>query len=158
MTLSLTVIAILVLVGLLLLLLEVLVIPGTGAAGIIGFVLIGVAIWQAFAHHGVVAGGVTTAATVVLSVGLIYGALKAKTWKKLSLDDRLDGKVNVVDPEAVKVGDTGVTIGRLAPTGKAEINGKYYEVRTYGGYLEQDTPIEVLKVDRNVIYVKSIKS
>ncbi len=158
MTLSLSVIAMLILVGLVLLLLEILVIPGAGFAGITGFALIGVAIWQAFAHHGSVAGGVTVAITVVLSVGIIYWALKSKTWKKISLKTRIDGKVNVIDEAEIKKGDTGITTGRLAPMGKAEINGKYYEVTTQGDFLDQNTPIEVMKIEFNTIYVKPIKS
>ncbi len=158
MTLSLSVIAMLVLVGLILLLLEILVIPGTGVAGIVGFGLIGVAIWQAFAHHGPVAGVVTVAITVVLSVAMIYWALKSKTWKKISLNDRIDSKVNVVDQEKIKAGDKGITVGRLAPMGKAEFNGNYYEVKTYGDFLDPDTPIEVIKIEFNTIYVKPIKA
>jgi membrane-bound ClpP family serine protease len=157
MTLSLSVIAMLVLVGLVLLLLEILVIPGTGVAGIVGFALIGVAIWQAFTHHGAVAGVVTVAVTVVLSVALIYWALKSKTWKRISLNNSISGKVNVVDEQAVKVGDKGVTVGRLAPMGKAEISGNYYEVKTQGDFLDQNTPVEVIKIEFNTIYVKPIK-
>ncbi|NCD42991.1 MAG: hypothetical protein EOL88_12995 [Bacteroidia bacterium] len=157
MTLSLSVIAILILVGLILLLLEVLVIPGVGVAGIVGFGLIGVAVWQAFSSHGMGVGIRTVIIVVALSVALIYLSLKSKTWSRISLNNNLTGKVNVVDELEIKAGDRGVTVGRLAPMGKAEFNGKYYEVKTYGEYVDPNQPIEVIKIEFNSIYVKPVK-
>lgn len=46
-----TVIIVLILVGLLFLLLEALVIPGTTIVGVIGFVLIAIGVWQSYAIH-----------------------------------------------------------------------------------------------------------
>ncbi|PLW97162.1 MAG: hypothetical protein C0593_09245, partial [Marinilabiliales bacterium] len=74
-----------------------------------------------------------------------------------SLNNSISGKVNVIDEQAVKVGDNGVPVGRLAPMGKAEINGNYYEVKTQGDFLDQNTPVEVIKIEFNTIYVKPIK-
>lgn len=158
MTLSLSVIAILIFVGLILLLLEILVIPGVGFAGTIGFGLIGVAVWQAFATHGTSTGVITVIIVVAVSIGLIILALKSKTWSRLSLKNSINSKVNVVDEGDIKVGDMGVTVGRLAPMGKAEFNNKYFEVKTNGDFVDQQQKVVVTKIEFNMIYVKLIKS
>ena len=44
-------IATFILIGLVFLVLEILVIPGVGVAGIIGFVLIAVGVWQSYAVY-----------------------------------------------------------------------------------------------------------
>jgi len=72
-----TIIAVLLAVGFLFLLLEILVLPGTNIAGILGFVLIGVGIWQAYAVYGGAAGTITLGITIVLSFVALYFALKS---------------------------------------------------------------------------------
>lgn len=150
-----TIIGVLIIVGFLFLLLEVLVLPGTNIAGILGFVLIAVGVWQAFEAHGSTAGIVTLSGTVVFSFFVLYYALKSKTWKRASLASEIDGRVNVVDATLIKPGDTGVAVSRLNPMGKALINNQYYEVRTDGEYIIPETEIVVTKIDFNKITVKS---
>lgn len=149
-----TIIAVLIFVGFLFMLLEILVFPGTGIAGIIGFVLIAIGVWQAFVAHGVLAGTITLAGSLVFSVIALFYSLKSKTWKRASLNKNIDGKVNLVDETKIKPGDTGTAVSRLAPMGKAYINGEYFEVKTFGEYIDAGTEIEVLQIEFNKITVK----
>jgi membrane-bound ClpP family serine protease len=149
-----TIIAVLIIVGFLFLLLEILALPGTSIAGVIGFVMIGIGVWQAYAVHGGMAGTLTLVGSLILSVIALYFALKSNTWKRASLSSNINSRVNIVEPESIKPGDTGKTVSRLAPMGKAMINNAYYEVRTKGEYIDQGTEIEVVKVDVNKITVK----
>lgn len=149
-----TVILILILVGFLFLLLEILVLPGTNIAGILGFVLIAIGIWQSFSVYGNRAGLITLIAAVILTVVFLAIALKSKTWNRFTLKSEIDGKVNVVDEINVKKGDEGITVSRLAPAGKALINNNYFEVHTVGGFVDQNTPVIVTKVEFNKIIVK----
>ncbi len=149
-----TVIAIIILIGLIFMVLEILVFPGQGVAGIIGLVLIGVAIWQTYTNIGNTAGHITLAGTIFLSVIFLIIALRSKTWKRIMLSSNIDGKVNVIEDKSVKVGDTGKAISRFNPAGKALINDDYFEVHTYGEYLDPDTEIVVVKKEFNKIYVK----
>ncbi len=149
-----TVIIVLMIVGFLFLLLEVLVLPGTNIAGLIGFALVAIGIWQTFAVYGTTAGTILLISTLVLSSISLFYALKSKTWKRATLNKQIDSKVNIVDGEKIKVNDTGITIGRLAPMGKAMINGEYYEVKTTGEFVEKNTEIEIIKIEYNKIIVK----
>lgn len=148
------IICVLILIGLAFLVLEILVIPGTGIAGIIGFALMGVGVWQAFLVYGTPAGYYALAGAFALTILTLYFSLRSKTWKRISLKKEIDGRVNVIDAMKIKVGDEGRTTSRLAPSGKAFFGGDFYEVRTTGAYIDQDTEIVVEKIDWNKIYVK----
>ena len=147
-------ITVLIVIGLLFLVLEILVIPGVGVAGIIGFVLIAIGVWQTYAQYGAPAGHSVLAATLVLTLGTLALALRSKTWRKVALHDSIDSRVNIIDAEKVKVGDVGKTVSRLAPSGKAIINGEFYEVRTTGEFIDQENEVIIDRIDHNKITVK----
>jgi membrane-bound ClpP family serine protease len=147
-------IATFIVIGLLFLVLEILVIPGAGFAGIVGFILISIGIWQSYAVFGATAGHLVLGGTFLLTVITLVLSLRGRTWRKLMLSTEIDGKVNMIDAEKIRVGDAGKTISRLAPMGKALINGEFYEVRTDGTFIDQHTEIVVDKIEFNKIYVK----
>ena len=144
----------LILIGLAFLLLEILVIPGTGVAGIIGFILLGVGVWQAYAYYGTVTGHWVLAGTIVGTVVVLAYSLRAKTWRRIALKSEIDSRVNIIDEETLKPGDTGKAISRLAPGGKAVINKEYYEVRTLGEFIDQGVEIVIEKIEDHKIFVK----
>jgi membrane-bound ClpP family serine protease len=147
----------LILAGILLLVLEVLVVPGVGVVGFFGFGLIVYSIWIAFAHHGVAAGVFTTIATFFASAVVIWISLQSKTWKRISLNTDINARSDVNNPEGLSVGDMGRTSGRIAPMGKALVNNKYYEVRSASGWIDQDKEVKVTRIDGNQIYVKEVQ-
>lgn len=150
------VIIILVLIGLLMLILEILVLPG-GIAGVVGFCLMIAGIWTAYSYEGAFAGHITLTVTVAINiVGLIL-ALRSKTWKKAMLSAKIDSRVNVVDPSILKIGDVGLTVSRCSPMGKAIFNDIYYEVSTNTEFIDQDVKVEILKIDGKKIIVKQKK-
>jgi membrane-bound ClpP family serine protease len=151
-----TIIAVLIAVGFLFLLLEILVLPGTNIAGVVGFVLLAIGIWQAYAVYGGMAGTITLLSTLFLSALTLYYALKSKTWSRAALNKNIDSQVNLVDANKIKSGDRGKTVSRLAPMGKAEFGGEYYEVNALGQFIDPDTNIEVVKIENNKITVKKI--
>jgi membrane-bound ClpP family serine protease len=147
-------IATFIIIGLIFLALEILVIPGVGVAGIIGFILIALGIWQTYSGHGMVAGHLVLGGTLIMTVLTLVLSLRSKTWRKLALSTSIESKVNTIDEEKLKPGDMGKTVSRLAPMGKAVINGEFYEVSTNGDFIDQQTEIVVLKIDHSKIIVK----
>jgi membrane-bound ClpP family serine protease len=121
---------------------------------VLGFVAIALAVWGAFTSYGSTAGFITLAVSMVGSVVFLIIALKAKTWNRFSLKSSIDGKVNVIGDSAVRAGDFGKTVSRLAPSGNAMINGDYYEVHTIGEFIDPGSEIVVIKVEFNKITVK----
>ena len=146
-------IIILILVGVLFLLLEVLIIPGTTLAGIVGFGTLFVGIWQAYASKGVVAGHITLGATIVVTVISLYFSFKTGTWKRMALKSTVDGKMDQLEGLEIKVGDEGTSVSRLAPSGKALINNEIIEVHTFGEFIDQEKELSVISVKENKITV-----
>lgn len=153
----LTVIIILILVGILMLLLEILVIPGTGVAGIIGFAVMIAGIWLAYTRINVQTGHIVLGVTLGVSIIGLLLALRSKTWNKAMLKTTIDGKVNKIDKGNLKVGDIGQTVSRCAPMGKAIFENKFFEVSAYSDFIDEDNKIEILKISGNKIFVKQIK-
>jgi len=138
------------------LLLEVLVIPGAGVAGIIGFALMVAGIWLSFSREGTQEGYITLAVTVVLNLVIILLALRSKTWKKAMLSTSIDSKVRTIDLQKIHIGDKGKTISRCAPMGKAIFNDTFYEVSSYSDFIDQEQDIEIMKISGNKIFIKQI--
>jgi membrane-bound ClpP family serine protease len=152
-----TVIIILILVGILMMLIEILVIPGSGVAGIIGFGLMIAGIWIAYTNEGATAGHITVGVTLGSSLIFLIVALRSKTWKKAMLSTEIKGKTRVIDAETLKVGERGTTISRCAPMGKALFGEKFYEVSAYSDFIDEEKEIEIMKISGNKIFVKQIK-
>lgn len=84
---------------------------------------------------------------------LTWYVLRAQTWKRLSLESKIDGTVEPVD-EHIRPGDCGVCIGRLAPMGKVKIGESVVEALSEDGYVDANSKVEVVKVYRDKIVVK----
>ena len=153
---SILAIILLILLGLVLLLIEFAVIPGVTIAGIGGFLLLGGAVYVAFAEYGTLAGFITLAAVLILAPAMIYYFFKSRTGKKMILQKNIDGKVDLINKEKIVVGDTGKSIGRLAPTGKVKINGETVEAQSTGAFIDHNTEIKVLKIEYNKIIVEPL--
>jgi len=147
-------ITVFIVIGLVFLVLEILVIPGIGFAGITGFVLIALGVWQTYANYGPLAGHLVLTGTFLLTLLALVLSLRGKTWKRIALSTSIDSKVNLIDKEKLMVGTAGKTISRLAPAGKAVFDGEFYEVMTTGDFIDQKTEIIIEKIDHNKIIVK----
>jgi membrane-bound ClpP family serine protease len=144
----------LIVIGLSFLILEILVIPGTGVAGIIGFILIGIGVWQAYVYYGTNTGHWVLAGTIVGTIAILAYSLRAKTWRRVMLKTSIKSKVNLIDEDKLNVGDLGKSVSRLVPTGKAVFNDNFYEVRTMGEFLDPGVDIEIEKIEYHKIFVK----
>ncbi len=153
-----TIIAVLLILGLIFLLLEILVFPGTSVAGIIGFALMVVAIWQTYTTYGRIAGHIMVAGTIITSVVAVYFSLKSKTWERASLKTEITGHVNDISLEKFKPGVKGISSSRLAPMGKALIMDEYIEVRCESSFVDPNTEIIITRIEDNKIFVKPIEN
>lgn len=138
-------IIIILILGIALLALEIVALPG-GVAGFFGVGLIGVGVWQSYGQFGNNVGTIILICAIALCILMLILFMKAKTWKRFSLNEEVDSKVNQLEP-AVKAGSRGVTISRLAPTGKALIDGEQMEVHAVNKFIDPDRPIEVVGIE-----------
>ena len=143
-------------IGLILLILELLVIPGTTVVGIVGFILMSVGIWLSFVHYSNTIGFVVLGITVLISIAMLYLSLKSNTWNNAMLHTSINSKVNL-ESNQVSIGDKGKSISRINPMGKAMFNQKFYEVSSLGEMIDENTEIEIIDIQKNKIIVEIIR-
>ena len=90
-------VVLLVLAGVALLLAEMFLLPGFGIAGISGFGALVGAVVVAWLKIDAVAGYITLAACVVLSVLAIWWFIRSKALDKMALDTKIEGHVKLAD-------------------------------------------------------------
>lgn len=144
----------LILVGLVLMFAEILLIPGVGIAGILGLLSMGGSCFYAFSEFGNTTGAIVTAVNAVLLVAMAVFVLRAKTWKRMSLETNIASKA--VEGSTLAVGDRGRTVTRLAPMGSARFGDYVVEVKALEGMMDPNIDVEVVLIEDNKIYVKPL--
>lgn len=163
-------------VGVILMALEVFVIPGFGAAGISGIVLMATGLVLAlvgnvnFDFTYVPSQDIVWAlARVVISMSalvlmfLIFSdrIMNSKGLSKIALKESLnveEGYTTSIKGLAELVGETGVAATDLRPSGKVTINDDRYEASTDGELIEKGTAIIVTRSRGNYIEVKKYQA
>lgn len=144
----------LIVIGLVFILLELLVVPGTTVVGFIGFAMVAGGVYLSYSEYGSFYGTITLLSTAVFSVVMVALSIRSGTWKRIMLVSEINSKVNELESNKVKVGDEGNTVTRLNPVGKAIINDEYYEVVSKDNLIGENQEIVVTKVVGNKIIVK----
>lgn len=149
-------IVLLIILGMLFLVAELLLFPGLSIGGILAMACYGGAIWYAFDALSVTAGVWTIVAVAILSLLSLIFSLRAKTWQRLALKQEIDS-VSMPNPESeVAIGAVGVSISRLSPMGKVEVNGKTFEAKSADVFIDQRSKVEVVGFDNFTLIVRKI--
>lgn len=146
----------LILIGLVLIFAEILIIPGVGIAGILGLLSMGGSCYYAFYEFGSTTGGIVTGVNGLLLLLLSIYILRAKTWKRFTLDTNIDSKAVSFD-QVLSVGDRGKTVTRLSPTGAVRVGNNVIEVKALEGMIDPGVEVEVVLIEDNKIYVSPVQ-
>lgn len=144
----------LILIGFVLITLEMIVVPGIGLAGVAGIGSLGYALYGTFTYHGEKSGYITLAIVLVLSVVLLIFIMRSRTWRKLALNTSVDARVNE-ESSRLQAGMKGIASSRLAPMGTIEVNGEFFEASSISAFIDQHTPVEIIKVEGGKVWVKA---
>ena len=147
-------IVIMIMLGIFLLLVEFLIIPGFTIFGVGGFAFMLLGVGSSYYYHGALTGSITLAGTALASIATIYFVFKRKTWKNLGLKANINSRVEPFETDKIHPGDAGKTITRLAPVGKASVNNIICEAKSQSGFIDENSEIEVVKVLSTQIIVK----
>ena len=148
-------IILLVFFGLLFLVAELVLLPGVSIGAILALLSYGGAIYISFKDFSPLVGGIVIAVILLLSLIVTVVSLRAKTWERFSLRQKItSSSMSEPKQEGVKVGDTGMTVSRLAPMGKVEIGERTFEAKSQGDYIDPRQPIEVVGFENFNIIVK----
>lgn len=142
--------------GIILLILELIFVPGTTILGILGFFMLIGGVYVSFENFGAPVGFGVLLGTAVVSVTALIYSLRSGAWQRFSLKSKIDSKVNEHEQDDLQIGMRGMTISDLRPVGTAEFLDHLYEVQTNGNYLDAGTAIEIIKMLDHKIIVQPI--
>jgi membrane-bound ClpP family serine protease len=149
-----TIIIALLIIGLALIIIELVFIPGTTVVGVLGLVFAIAGIVITYRHFGKETGFSILIFTAIATLVTLVYSFRSGAWSKLSLKSSMDSKVNEGMTASLKVGDIGKSISTLRPIGKAEFDARQYEVKTSGEYIETGTAIKIKEIISNQIIVE----
>ena len=151
------IVTLLILIGLALINIEVIFVPGTTLVGILGVIIAIAGVFFSFVYFDRTTGFIVMTATLVMGLGSLFYFFKKGTWKGMALSDSIESRVNDGLLGKLQVGAEGVAVSTLRPFGKAEFWGQQFEVHTLGGYVESGTKLTIIKIESNKILVEPIK-
>ncbi|MEM8970397.1 MAG: NfeD family protein [Bacteroidota bacterium] len=150
-------IVVLLAVGIVLIVVELIFIPGTTIFGIIGLLLTIAGVILSFVNYGNGVGfGVLGASFALLGITLFF-SLRTGAWEKLSLKTSSTSRVNEEVKHNIWKGDRGTALSALRPSGKVEFKETTLEVSTLGQYVDAGTEVQVIDVQPNKILVEPIE-
>ena len=148
----------LLLAGIILLVVEIIFIPGTTILGIIGGALMVFGVIIGYSKFGSQTGTLILVSALIIGGGITFVSFRSGVWKKFALNNINRSKFNEDIEVEHLLGAEGVTLSALRPFGKAEIYNSTYEVKTLGNYLEPGTKVKVTSIDKDhKIYVEQAK-
>lgn len=162
---------ILFVIGVALLILEIFLIPGFGIFGILGIICMisGLAfslVLNDFFDFNVTSGERLTNSFLLVTISIIgavalsvvFGGniLKSRAFKRLVLQDEQQSNqgYQVNKPEVELLGKVGFAKTDLRPSGKIEIDGKWFEAVSNDGFIEHGTNIIVSKIENYNLVVR----
>lgn len=145
-----------ILVGIVLIVAEIILIPGTTIVGIIGLGVTVAGVVMSFNYFGKPEGWIVTGVTGVITVSLLYWSMRTNAWDRFSLKESINSKVNEGQLLGLTAGEEGSAISALRPMGKAEFKGKQYEVTSLGHFIENGTKIKIVKIVSHAITVEPL--
>ena len=153
--------------GILLVLLEILVIPGFGVAGIAGFLMIVYSLFTMLIgdyplpeDFNRAIRSMSYSFVLMLALGiLIFRALTRSDYYKKLIP--VEGQSSAKGYSITKgyenlIGEIGICVTVLRPSGRVEINGKVYQAMSAGEFIEVGESVLVSDTDENKIVVKKV--
>lgn len=145
----------LLVVGLVLFFIELVLLPGITIAAVGAFVSLVAAVSLAFMHHSTAMGVLILGVAGVMITVMMVFFLRAKTWRKLTLNTSLNENVAQEPATTHVVGQGGVCLTRLAPMGKVQFaDGSIMEARSLDSYIDPKAEVEVIGFENSYVIVK----
>ena len=149
--------------GILLVFIEIILLPGFGAAGIPGVILIGAGICWLWVASGwelaLLCAGGTLVIIIPLAIFGLWFVPKTKLGRMVILDTDVSSSdgFQALPPELANlVGKSGQCVSPLRPAGIASIEGLRVDVVTRGEFVEADTEVEVILVEGRRVVVRGL--
>lgn len=144
----------LLLIGLALVIVEVVFVPGTTLVGIMGVIFLGAAIMSTYRNYGTDVGFYVLLGTATVTAIALFFSFRSQAWSKFANKSSIRSKVNEGLTSSLTLGDEGVAVSTLKPIGKVRFNSGEYEVKSLGDYVDVGTRVRIVHIQENQIIVK----
>ena len=149
-------VVLLICIGLVLIVVELIFVPGITIVGILGVILVGAGVWISYATLGTETGHLVLAGSIVAGGLTLFYSFRSDAWTRFALKDSHKSRVNEDNPHLLEVGEEGITVSALRPQGTALFKERRHEVQTAGTFLPPNTPVRIIKIVANKITVEAI--
>ena len=139
------IIAFLMVVAIVLILLEIFMLPGITVAGVGGFLFAAGGLFYAYSVSTPI-GNVTLAVSSLVFAASFIWLLRSKSFNRVALKTDIDSKLVSSRDLGIVPGDEGLTLSR--------INGITVEAKSMDELIDENTPVEVIRVDGYNVIVK----
>lgn len=154
---------ILIALGILLVFVEILLLPGFGAAGIPGVIIFCVGIGMIWNRAGITTALIYTSVALIfvipisiIGLSLLRESSVGKSFILSASEKTEDGFQAAPQELTMLVGKSGKTITPLRPAGVALINGQRVDIVTQGEFVAPETEVEVILVEGSRVVVRSL--
>lgn len=145
-------------IGLGLIIVELVFIPGTTVVGLLGLIFTIVGIVISYRHFGNDIGFYILIGTSVSTLAALFISFRSGAWSRFSLKTSIDSKVNEGMLSVLNVGDEGTTRSALRPIGTAQFGDQNYEVKTTGAFLDSGARVKIVQIQSNQIIVEPLNN
>jgi membrane-bound ClpP family serine protease len=147
----------LIIIGLALVIVEIIFIPGTTVVGVLGVVVTIVGVGLGYREYGSSTGHLILASASAALGLMIYYSFRSNTWSRFALKNTIDSKNNEGLLQSFRAGEEGICVSALRPVGKAEFGGRLVEVASEGDYVDAGTRVRIKEVSAAGIIVEQIR-
>jgi membrane-bound ClpP family serine protease len=148
------ILASLLIIGLILLLIELLFIPGTTVVGIFGMIVSLAGVVYAFSSFDSEIAFWIVGIAAVLNLAAVWYGFSSGVWNRFSLKTSMQGGAFDGRTSTLAIGMTGVAVSDIKPIGKASFGDISYEVKSEDGFIEVGKVVRIVKIENNKILVK----
>ena len=159
-------IAMMMFMGMVLLLLEIFVVPGFGPVGVLAIAFLGAGTYLSWIKLSFLWGlGVTLASILSVFISIIIlkksGAadrfvLGKSIANKTGDDTAGRSKSEKLTHTGIRVGETGLALSDLRPSGIGEFEDKRVNVIADGIYIKRNTPVKIVRIEGNRVFVEEL--
>jgi membrane-bound ClpP family serine protease len=146
----------LLLIGLALVIIELVFIPGTTVVGLLGLIFSITGIIISYKHFGSDVGFYILISMLLATLLALFYSFRSGSWSKFSLKTSNKNRVNEGMAASLAIGDEGRAVSTLRPIGKADFKNQQFEVKTKGDYVEHGTRVRITQIELTQITVEPI--
>src|SRR5690606_28628945 len=143
-------------IGLALLIVEIIFVPGTTLVGVLGVIFLGAGVLSAYRNYGSDVGLYVLIGTGTATAVALFFSFRSGAWLKFANRSAIDSRVNEGQNASLSLGDEGTALSTLKPMGKVQFQSGDFEVKTLGDYVDVGTKVKIVHLEGTQIIVKPL--